>query len=865
MPRLTPLALALLPVFASGALAQPIGLDKLEVDPQLIGPRPEKKRPLEKPEEPTPPRADEPSPPRVEKPSPPEPVKPEAPPALAEPKPTPPVPLADTAREEPLPKPAKPEAPPAVAEPRAAEPETLSEAPERLSEPRQEEPAPAPEEEGIETAPSPQAIETLPPEEESPPAVIRETTIQLEAERVASRGQIETEAEGKVVLRQAEKTVYADWMAYNKQENEILARGDIRFEQRGDTIEGTRLGYKIDEETGFLEEPRFQSKTNNRASGHALYFEGPNKYRLTQARYTTCEIGEDDWHIRAGELRIDRERQVGTAHNAAVMFQGVPLLYTPWIDFPLNNQRKSGFLSPTFGTSDSNGIELLVPYYLNIAPNLDATIAPRLLSKRGLLLNNEFRYLEPSFHGEARVEVLPNDRLEERSRWAYNLLHNHNLGRGFSGYLNMQRVSDDDYFRDLSNQISATSKTHLLQEGGLNYTTGGWFFTSRVQRFQTLKDPLAPVVAPYERVPQLLLSGLQPDVLGADFNAYGEYVDFRHPTLITGQRVLLYPNVSYPFQTSYAYLTPKIGLHLTHYALDSRTVEDETRTLPIFSLDSGLIFERDTALFGERFVQTLEPRAYYVYIPFRDQNQIPVFDTALADFNLTQIFSENQFVGGDRVNDANQVTLGVTSRLLEPDSGRERLRATLAQRYYFESQQVTLPGVAARSSDTSDLLAAFSATLAPSWIVDAGVQYNTDLPESTKTSIGARYLPEPGKVLNASYRFTRDVLEQVDFSAQWPVTHRWTVLGRYNYSLREERLIEGLAGFEYNDGCWVLRLVAHRFVNTTQDVSNSVFVQLELGGISRIGSDPTSVLKQNIFGYRRVSPGPEPIEPTSGL
>lgn len=810
---LTLLALAL--ASSLPALAQPTTLEKLEVDPRLLGPRPQKPA-VPEPPIPSPTPSEE----GLTRPS--------------EPKSSP----------EPAAREVEPAAPPQPAEAEPSAPESQTELP--LA------PEPPPERTSISDL------------EEAAEPVVLPDTIQLHAGEVRGRGQNELEAEGDVVLQQGDKVLFADWLAYNKPQDEVLARGKVSVKQPGAIVDGSRVQFRIAEETGFVEDPRLLARPDSRASGDTLFFEGPNKYRLTNASYTTCEVGEDDWYFRARELRIDRDRQVAVARDATVEFQGVPILYTPFIDFPLNNQRKSGLLSPTFGTSNSNGIELIVPYYFNIAPNLDATIAPRLLTRRGLLLNNELRYLQPQYSGEARVEVLPSDRIEGRSRWAYNLRHNHDFRRGWSGYLNALRASDDDYFRDLSNEISATSRTNLPQEGGLVYSATWGSLLSRVQRFQTLEDPRAPVVAPYERVPQLLLNSLKPGVLGADWSALGEFVDFRHPELVTGARLLLYPNVSYPLQTSYAYLTPKIGVHHTRYSLDTRTAPDESRTLPIFSLDSGLIFERETGFFGQRFLQTLEPRAYYVYIPFEDQSQIPVFDTALADFNLSQIFSENQFVGGDRVNDANQVTVGVTSRLLEPATGRERLRATVAQRYHFDSQRVTLPAVLPRTSNSSDLLAALSTTVAPFTTIDAGVQYNTDLPETSKTSFGVRYAPAPGKLANFTYRFTRDVLEQVDVSGQWPFSARWAGLGRYNYSLREERLLEALAGVEYNDGCWAIRLVAHRFVTATQEVSNSIFVQLELGGIARIGSDPTSTLKQNISGYRRVSPAAEVDEPVPG-
>jgi LPS-assembly protein len=309
-------------------------------------------------------------------------------------------------------------------------------------------------------------------------------------------------------------------------------------------------------------------------------------------------------------------------------------------------------------------------------------------------------------------------------------------------------------------------------------------------------------------------------------------------------------------------LTPKVGTHFTHYALDkgTTTLPDSTRTLPIFTTEAGLVFERNARIVGQPFIQTLEPKLYYVYIPYRDQSQIPVFDSGVRDINLATIFAENQFSGHDRINDANQLTYGVTSRFVNAETGIERLRVGVAQRYYFRSQRVTVPGVPPRSdqSSSSDLLAALSGTVAPNWVAEAGWQYNTDLSQTQKFNVGARYQPRPGKVLNLVYRSTVGSVRQTDISAQWPVTPQWTALARWNYSLLDNRMLEGLAGIEYTGGCgcWVLRAVAHRFATAIQQASTSFFLQLELNGVSRLGTNPLDVLKSNIAGYVRQDPHP---------
>src|SRR5687768_7678383 len=323
------------------------------------------------------------------------------------------------------------------------------------------------------------------------------------------------------------------------------------------------------------------------------------------------------------------------------------------------------------------------------------------------------------------------------------------------------------------------------------------------------------------------------------------YVDFDHPTLVNGKRALAYPSISLPLQTSYAYVIPKVGMHVTRYLLDpnAQGVTEQTRTLPIFTADAGLVLERETTFTGMPFIQTVEPKLFYVYIPFRDQTRIPNFESGLQDVSFATMFTENQFSGHDRINDANQVTVGVTSRLIHPDNGVERLRLTLAQRYYFSQQRVTLPGVAPRPDHTasSDLLAAISGTILPNWRVEAGWQYNTDQSKTQKANMAVRYQPAPGKVLNLAYRSTASLINQTDVSFQWPVASNWTLMGRWNYSTRDSRTLEALAGFEYDGGCWALRAVGHRFATAINAVSTSFFVQLELNGVSRIGSNPLDV------------------------
>jgi LPS-assembly protein len=481
------------------------------------------------------------------------------------------------------------------------------------------------------------------------------------------------------------------------------------------------------------------------------------------------------------------------------------------------------------------------------------------MSKRGTLWKGEYRYLQPDYSGAMQGQYLPDDKLEHKRRSTYSIAHRQNLGYGFSATVDVNGASDDTFFNDLANGSSVVAQTNLLRQGTLAYSGAWWSANLLAQSYQTLQDPsLPPVVEPYRRLPQLTVTANRSDLpLGMSFAFSGEHVNFRNPTLVQGRRFTLYPQIALPLQTEMLSVTPKIGLHSTRYMLDRQaagTPEKLTRSVPIFSVDSGVAFERGVDWFGGALTQTLEPRLYYLYVPVRDQSQIPVFDTGITDFNFAQIFGENRYSGGDRIGDANQATAMLTSRLLDPETGAEIIRAAFGQRFYFSTQNVGLPGEVLRSDRQTDLLASLSGRILPKTYADVGVQYNPRLSRTERLNLGARYQPETGKVLNAGYRYTRDQLGQaglgqIDVSGQWPVFDGWHAVGRFNYSTKDRRMIESVAGLEYDGGCWVGRVVVQRLATQTQRSNTALFFQLELNGFAKVGSNPLEILKRNVPGY----------------
>ena len=681
----------------------------------------------------------------------------------------------------------------------------------------------------------------------------KEGPLFLTADRIESNAPGIIEASGRVEARQAGQNFFADWMLYDTTLNEVQARGQVRLEQPALLVEGDSLKLNLNDYSGELTQPVYQFTAQpGRGDASRIDFIDKNNYTLQDATYTTCPVDNDDWFLKVRDLDIDKTRNVGTAHNASLHFLGVPILYTPWMNFPLDNARKTGVLAPTIGTTERSGLDILVPYYLNLAPNYDATLYPRLLSKRGIQLGGEFRYLLNDLRGENRLEYLPNDNEVDRSRWSVSLNNTYRLNANTYAGMLYSRVSDDDYFRDLSNLISITSISHLNREAWVSTQHAHWNAELRAQSFQTLQDSTAaPIAEPYARLPHARLGVARSLGYGLEFRLESEATRFAHPTQTEGTRVLAYPTLHLPLTSSFGFLTPQIGWHSSYYALDDSVAEQRiTRNLPIFSLDSGVYMDRPFRFAGRDYEQTLEPRAYYVFAPYRDQDAIPVFDTALLDFSYAQMFTENQFIGGDRINDANQLTLAVTSRFIEAASGLERLQVTLGQRYYFSTQQVTLPGVEPRTTDATDLLLAVSGQITRDWRIDTAWQFDTQNGATIRQNLGASYRPGPGRAVNLGYRFIDQTSEQIDLSAQWPLGKRWYGMFRYNYSIQDNKLVEGLAGLEYNGGCWVIRGVFQRLATKENLSTDALFFQLELNGMGRLGSNPLDVLKQSVPGYR---------------
>lgn len=701
--------------------------------------------------------------------------------------------------------------------------------------------------------------------DENPPTFVS-------GERMTGYNQRGVELEGNAELRRAGGVVKGDKLTYDQDSDEAFVHGNARISREGSLAVGPEARLRVEANEGYMLSPDYYfQETGGSGKAERIDFIDKNLSTIKRATYTTCSPDNADWYFSARELDIDSDRQVGTAYGGVLRFFDVPIMAAPVFSFPLNSERRSGVLPPVFGYGSKSGADLTVPYYFNIAPNRDLTLFPRYMSSRGFQLGSDFRYIEPRYSGRIRGDFLPNDQQTSSNRWSYSVQHVQNIATGLNAYLNVNKVSDALYPNDLGRSVTQSTQLQFAQEGGVTYGWDAFTLLARVQKFQTL----APNSPSYERVPQVNGKYTRYDLGGFDVQVEADYSRFRIPLASgsaqqpEGERVFIQPSISYPIVRPGWFVTPKVTFNSTQYQMEPGTVAAGTpttlsRTLPTVSLDSGMTFERDapalSRMFGVKYVQTLEPRLFYVYTPFHDQSQFPLFDTVQSDFGYGQIFSENSFTGYDRIADNNKVTAGVTTRLIEADSGIERFRGTIAQRYDITGQRVQINSTdPVGQAGYSDLLAATTIQMFRGYYFDAGLQYNPETERVIYSNIAFSWRPEPRKTLNVGYRYRRPTsvtdntaIDQFEVSSQWPVTQRTYGIGRVAFDLNANQLVDALAGFEYAADCWVGRVVYQRFRNTSQGYTGRIFFQVEFRGLSKIGSNPLDVLRLNVPGYEPV-------------
>ncbi|MDM8561529.1 LPS assembly protein LptD [Candidatus Parabeggiatoa sp. HSG14] len=689
---------------------------------------------------------------------------------------------------------------------------------------------------------------------------------------------------GNVLVQRDDRILNASLVIYDIKKNAINVDDEFVFWDKNFVISGDKI--QLDSENhGEMNNAKYWF-LNQRIRGFAnkLLKQSDDIINLEQAHLTTCDPEDEVWRLDARSLTLDNTTEEGTARDVTIRLLDTPVFYTPYLSFPLG-ERKSGLLAPNLGTSDKTGVEFSIPYFFNLAPNYDWTITPRVMSRRGFLVQNEFRYLTQSSDGNLKLEYMPYDSVLEKSLTSLTFRHNGKITERLFTDININDVSDGRYFEELGNNISTASLTHLERRGDLYYYGNNWLGIGRLQMFQTLAAEAS--ARPYQRLPQFLFKTALPEKNG-QFNwaLEAELVRFDRNSNITtgptGNRIDMKPIFSFPWRTPGTFVIPQLSLRYTHYNLNNVNPGEDTapnRFLFTFSTDSGLFLERDINLLNTELVQTLEPRLFYRHTPYKDQNDIPIFDTGIYDLSFGQLFRDNNFSSADRVDDAHQISLGMSSRLLGSDTGIEYLRASAGQAFYFRDRRVALlPQLETETTSSSLIVTELSSELIKNWRVSSTFRWDPHINNTEHTVLRMRYRPDEERIFNLSYRLRDEPfgqkklgLEQTDLSFHWSLTPRWNILGRWNFSLPDQKTMEVFSGLEYSSCCWAVRFIARHYLESNHnkhdgnnnnntinnntisdndfDYSTGVFLQFQLKGLGGVGRKADSFLEERIPGY----------------
>jgi len=764
------------------------------------------------------------------------------------------------------------------------------------------------------------------------------TYVSAKATRYEQEQEVATLA-GDVLLRQGSIQVEADEASLHQLENRGELTGNVRFRDRDALLVGDRAEIFLDSGEAKVENAEYVVHSGKvRGSAQYAKREETAIIRLKDGTYTSCEPGENSWHLQGNNVTLNPATGFGSATNVTLRVKDVPVFYTPYIHFPIDDRRQSGFLAPSIGSSSDTGLSLQTPYYFNLAPNFDATLYPHLMTDRGLLMEGEFRYLTRSSEGQFGAAYLDdsNDDRElqseyEDQRWMYSWQNRTGLDSRWLAEVDYTDLSDPYYFQDLDTNLDIDQPDHLDQRGTLTYR--GNTYTARLNMHAYERATVADIT-PYERLPQLTLDGRLPfQPGGLNFAYKTEFVSFQRSlrdgnfinedgnpeqwyddrlrglTRAEGERIHLEPGVSLPLNWSWGFITPSLKYAYTQYDLDldargrnpaldgvTNFKRSPDRSVPILSVDSGLYFDRDTQWFGKDYRQTLEPRLFYLYVPEEDQDNIPVFDTGESSFSYSSLWRENRFSGNDRIGDANQVSLGVSSRWVEPN-GFERQRFSIGQSYYFRDREVQLPGmtVADRAdarADVSPYALEYMYRYNRDWRFTSTFNWDPDASSTRSGSAMWHYQPEdnPNKIINLGYRYRNDAIRfdqatgewtyggdygtpgtpeyikdyykinQHDFSVIWPIVPQWSVIARWQHDYSRSRTLEAFGGFEYDSCCWKLRLINRYWIDYDEtslnpdrndEPDNGIFLQIVLKGLGGVvGNATETFLDEGIQGYR---------------
>ena len=668
------------------------------------------------------------------------------------------------------------------------------------------------------------------------------------------------EYSGNVALVRGDQFLGTDELRFDTETGNYVAEGNVRYQDSGLRIVAERAEGNQEADTHTITNIQYQL-VDRRGNGGAdsIRLDGPLG-QMQHSTYTTCDPSQKAWELRAQRIDVDSDDGFGVARNAVLRLGRFPVLYVPWFKFPVDDRRQTGLLYPSVSMSGRNGFDYRQPIYLNLAPNYDMTLKPRIMSKRGVMLDTEFRYLYEGGRGQVDVGWLPNDDLREgrdRGRFLFNGYHN--IDSHWQARANLGWVSDDRFVEDFSNRLSGVSSMSYLQSTAGVFGTGQyWNAGAMAEHFQLTDYTLTDDNLPYSRLPRVYLNWEQPFGRWFDAGLWAEAVHFTHTEKAGGSRLDLKPYVSMRLGGPAWYLTPTLAWRYTAYQLENDLAQQfsgdrsPTRSLPVTSFDAGVYFDRETEIGDQAYLHTLEPRLFYLNAPYRDQDDLPLFDTRPFTFSWGQLFRDNRYSGADRQTDANQLTLALSTRLIRQADGREKLSASIGQIRYFEDSRVVAPGETPVEKGKSAWVADGNYVINDRWTLGASYQWDPKFRREDLASIRARYLMPQDGVVNIAYRYRRDLLEQADFSFLYPINQTWSVVGRYYHSIQDDKLLEAIAGVQWDSCCLAVRAMARRYVrNREGELDNAIQVEFVLKGLGSAGQDTERTLRRAILGYHR--------------
>jgi len=681
---------------------------------------------------------------------------------------------------------------------------------------------------------------------------VADPRVHLEAGTQETAADGTTVMSGGVTVVQGDRALASERIEYSQAKGTVKAEGGVIYRDARITLEAERADVDVESSRGEFTAAEFEfNDRSGHGSADVLRAVDAQHTELEALRFTGCPPGSEDWTLDASTMAVDKSQGRGEAEDVTVRFFGVPLFYTPWMSFPVDDRRLTGLLPPELSASDRHGTELTIPWYWNIAPEQDATLTFHPMSSRGLMLENEYRYLGDGAGGQLELDVMPHDEIAMDTRARARYRHRGELGGDWALDVDLAAVSDPEYFEDFGSSLAATTQAYLPQRIDIINSSVHYAFRARLLDYAVTDPTLVATDEPYGKLPQLLfIAASEPGFLGLSYDLATEVVSFAHDSLIEGVRFDVKPRVSLPLRGSGWFMIPALAWRYTLYDLepDPLVPQRQVRELPIGSFDAGLLFERDTS-WGGGLTQTLEPRLYYLKVPYRDQTDIPLFDTAIPDVNLFQLFRDNRFIGADRQGDADQLSLAVTSRLIDPKDGGVLLTGSIGQITYFEDRQVTL-GATPETLTHSELIAELSTDPTRKLSVSAAAVFEPADQDTTRSNVTLRWRPDDRRRLDFSYRFRAGSVEQTDLAVVWPLTPNWHAIARWNYSMLDRDTLESLAGIEYESCCWAFRIGSRSYIfNRTGEKDQTIFLQLELKGLARVGEPLDELLERGTSNH----------------